>query len=213
MTARTPHFGGWVAFLTLAATRFASKISGRGKQAALGKNEWRQGRRHDHVRAVFPVSASVRHRASPEPRARGQTRAPRILGVRPRRGPRQARAQKAARCAARGPRRRRSRRAALARPKQRATRAGAMTDAAFRAWLDGYGLMTAEIHYHRPDAPSLLQLFVWQHHDLAPDFPVLFDFLAHWRREMGPPFLSCRSRPAWLSRPPLCGWGGGTSEC
>jgi uncharacterized protein Usg len=59
-----------------------------------------------------------------------------------------------------------------------------MTDAAFLARLEGYGLTTAQIHYHRPDAPSLLQLFVWQHHDLAPDFPVLFDFLGHWRREI-----------------------------
>lgn len=57
-----------------------------------------------------------------------------------------------------------------------------MTDAAFRARLGGYGLTTAEIHYHRPDAPSLLQLFVWQDHDLAPDFPVLFDFIGHRRR-------------------------------
>lgn len=54
-----------------------------------------------------------------------------------------------------------------------------MTDAAFRARLEGYGLTTAEIHYHRPDAPSLLQLFVWQHRDLAPDYPVPFGFIDH----------------------------------
>jgi len=59
-----------------------------------------------------------------------------------------------------------------------------MTDRAFLTQLDGYGLTTAEIHYYRPDAPSLLQLFVWQEYDLAPDFPVLFDFLGFWRREM-----------------------------
>lgn len=59
-----------------------------------------------------------------------------------------------------------------------------MTDRAFLAQLDGYGLTTAEIHYYRPDAPSLLQLFVWQEYDLAPDFPVLFDFLDYWRREI-----------------------------
>lgn len=59
-----------------------------------------------------------------------------------------------------------------------------MTDRAFIAQLQGYGLTTAEIHYFRPDAPSLLQLFVWQEYDLAPDFPILFDFLDYWRREI-----------------------------
>ena len=59
-----------------------------------------------------------------------------------------------------------------------------MTDRAFLAQLEGYGLTTAEIHYFRPDAPSLLQLFIWQEYDLAPDFPVLFDFLDYWRREI-----------------------------
>src|SRR3546814_7493031 len=74
MTASTPHFSGWVAISPLDATRFASKISVRGKQAALGKKEWRQGRRHDHVRAVFPFSASVRHRApAPAPRSEEHT--------------------------------------------------------------------------------------------------------------------------------------------
>ena len=48
-----------------------------------------------------------------------------------------------------------------------------MTDRAMIAQLDGYGLTTAEIHYYRPDHPSLLQLFVWQDYDLPPGFPVL----------------------------------------
>ena len=59
-----------------------------------------------------------------------------------------------------------------------------MTDRALIAQLDGYGLTTAEIHYYRPDHPSLLQLFVWQDYDVTPDFPVLFDFLAMWRRQI-----------------------------
>lgn len=59
-----------------------------------------------------------------------------------------------------------------------------MNDRGFIAQLEGCGLTTAEIHYYRPDAPSLLQLFIWQEYDLAPDFPVLFDFLDHWRREI-----------------------------
>ena len=59
-----------------------------------------------------------------------------------------------------------------------------MSDRSLPAQLDGYGLTMAEIHYHRPDAPSLLQLFVWQDYDLAPDFPGLFAFLDHWQREI-----------------------------
>lgn len=47
----------------------------------------------------------------------------------------------------------------------------------FRLQMSGYGLTTAEIHYHLPDHPSLLQLYVWQDYDLAPDFPTLRGFL------------------------------------
>ncbi|MFZ5704028.1 MAG: usg protein [Pseudomonadota bacterium] len=50
--------------------------------------------------------------------------------------------------------------------------------------LRGYGLATVEIHYYMPDHPSLLQLFLWQHYDVAPDFPELNRFLDHWRREI-----------------------------
>ena len=38
----------------------------------------------------------------------------------------------------------------------------------FELQLKGYGLTTAEIHYHMPDHPSLLQLYIWQEYDLAP---------------------------------------------
>jgi len=59
-----------------------------------------------------------------------------------------------------------------------------MTDRAFLVQLDGYGLTTAEICYFMPDHPSIIQTFAWQEYDAAPDFPVLFDFLDHWRREI-----------------------------
>lgn len=59
-----------------------------------------------------------------------------------------------------------------------------MTDRAFLAQLRGYGLLTAEIHYFMPDHPSLLQQFVWQQYDVAPQFPELHRFLDHWRREV-----------------------------
>ena len=50
--------------------------------------------------------------------------------------------------------------------------------------LRGYGLMTAEISYYMPDHPALLQTFIWQQYDVAPQFPVLHRFLDHWRREI-----------------------------
>jgi uncharacterized protein Usg len=43
-----------------------------------------------------------------------------------------------------------------------------------------YRLTTAEILYHLPDHPSVLQSFVWQNIDLAPAFPVLHRFLDFW---------------------------------
>ncbi len=54
----------------------------------------------------------------------------------------------------------------------------------FELRLGGYGLTTAEIHYHMPDHPKLLQLFLWQEYDLAPLFPGLKSFLAFWQREL-----------------------------
>lgn len=50
--------------------------------------------------------------------------------------------------------------------------------------MKGYRLTTAEILYHRPDHPALLQSFVWQEYDIAPRFPVLNGFLRFWEREL-----------------------------
>ena len=57
-------------------------------------------------------------------------------------------------------------------------------DPEFLKQLQGYGLSTVEISYYMPDHPALVQLFVYQHYDVAPKFPVLRDFLDHWRREI-----------------------------
>ncbi len=46
--------------------------------------------------------------------------------------------------------------------------------------LTDYRLTTAEILYHLPDHPALLQSFIWQDYDLAPRFPVLHQFLDFW---------------------------------
>ena len=50
--------------------------------------------------------------------------------------------------------------------------------------LEGYGLTTADIHYHMPDHPKLLQQFVWQDYDIAPLFPQLKKFLDFWQSEL-----------------------------
>jgi uncharacterized protein Usg len=59
-----------------------------------------------------------------------------------------------------------------------------MSDHDFEARLKGASLLTADILYYRPDAPRLLQSFLWQTLDTAPEFPRLERFLDHWRREI-----------------------------
>tara|TARA_R110002110_G_scaffold83635_16_gene217144 strand:- start:157 stop:426 length:270 start_codon:yes stop_codon:yes gene_type:complete len=46
--------------------------------------------------------------------------------------------------------------------------------------MQGYRLTTAEIIYHLPDYPRLLQSYVWQELDLAPQYPILKKFLDFW---------------------------------
>jgi uncharacterized protein Usg len=50
----------------------------------------------------------------------------------------------------------------------------------FELSLRGYRLTTAEILYHLPDHPAVLQSYIWQDLDLAPKFPVLNKFLRFW---------------------------------
>ncbi len=71
----------------------------------------------------------------------------------------------------------------------------------FRRQLEGYSLTTAEILYHLPDHPHLLQSFVWQQHDLAPDFPALRRFLAFWQASLDGPVHAVRVAHARLVRP------------
>ncbi|WP_163265248.1 usg protein [Chelativorans alearense] len=56
--------------------------------------------------------------------------------------------------------------------------------------LKGYGLTTAEVLYHLPDHPHLLQTFVWQQYDIAPKFPALRKFLAFWQDSIDGPLHS-----------------------
>jgi uncharacterized protein Usg len=47
-----------------------------------------------------------------------------------------------------------------------------------------YRLTTAEILYHLPDHPRLLQTYIWQELDIAPKFPVLRRFVDFWERSL-----------------------------
>lgn len=62
-------------------------------------------------------------------------------------------------------------------------------------------LTTAEILYHMPDHPAVLQAFIWQKHDLAPAFPELTRFLEFWRREIEGALHSVRVASASLIKP------------
>jgi len=50
--------------------------------------------------------------------------------------------------------------------------------------LKGFRLTTAQIYYHLPDYPTVLQEFIWQNYDLAPKFPKLYNFLDFWEQKI-----------------------------
>jgi len=59
-----------------------------------------------------------------------------------------------------------------------------MSHVSLHRQLNGYRITTAEILYHLPDHPALLQSFVWQQLDMAPDYPVLRRFLDFWAQNI-----------------------------
>ena len=67
--------------------------------------------------------------------------------------------------------------------------------------LRDYRLTTAEIVYHLPDHPGLLQTFLWQHLDIAPRFPELHKFLDFWVRNIEGKLHSVRVAHAELITP------------
>lgn len=67
--------------------------------------------------------------------------------------------------------------------------------------LRGYRLTTAEILYHLPDHPAVLQSFIWQELDIAPHFPVLHRFLGFWQRRIEGRLHSVRVASAGLISP------------
>jgi len=78
----------------------------------------------------------------------------------------------------------------------------ALTD--FQKQLNGYGLTTANILYRMPDNLDVLQTFVWQQYDLAPDFPELYRFLRFWERELDGPLHSVHVAHKELITPAEC---------
>lgn len=58
--------------------------------------------------------------------------------------------------------------------------------------LKGYGLTTAEMFYHMPDYTHVLNTFVWQDYDLAPDHARLMSFIDFWKSEIEGPLHSVR---------------------
>ena len=67
--------------------------------------------------------------------------------------------------------------------------------------LRDYRLTTAEILYHLPDHPTLLQSYIWQELDKAPRFPELNAFLGFWERELEGPLHSVTIANAELVTP------------
>lgn len=58
--------------------------------------------------------------------------------------------------------------------------------------LKGYGLTTAEMYYRMPDYKHVLNSFVWQDYDIAPDYPKLFQFIEFWKAKLDGPLHSVR---------------------
>jgi uncharacterized protein Usg len=71
--------------------------------------------------------------------------------------------------------------------------------------LQDYRLTTAEILYHLPDHPNLLQSYIWQDLDIAPRYPVLHKFLDFWAREIEGTLHSVRVASANLIKPAAVG--------
>jgi uncharacterized protein Usg len=71
----------------------------------------------------------------------------------------------------------------------------------FELQLSGYGITTAHILYRIPDFTSVLQTYVWQDYDIAPDFPEMHRFLAFWEEKLDGPLHSVRYTHKYLIGP------------
>jgi uncharacterized protein Usg len=76
-----------------------------------------------------------------------------------------------------------------------------MASSGFHLQLEGYGLTTANILYHLPDYPKIIQSYVWQEYDLHPEFPELRKFLDFWVRSLDGPLHSVTVAHSRLIKP------------
>ena len=72
----------------------------------------------------------------------------------------------------------------------------------FETQLKGGRLTTAEVLYYIPDPPKLLQSFLWQTVDIAPEYPRVHSFLEFWRREIDAVIHSVAISTVGLVSPP-----------
>ena len=75
-------------------------------------------------------------------------------------------------------------------------------DRDFERQLSGGRLTTAEVLYYMPAHPALLQSFLWQTLDEAPNFPRVHRFLDFWRREIDAVIHSVTVAGVQLIAPP-----------
>jgi uncharacterized protein Usg len=71
----------------------------------------------------------------------------------------------------------------------------------FKKQLRGWSLTTAEITYCLPDFRSILQTYIWQDYDIAPDFRRLRKFLDFWSHNLEGPLKSVRVANAGIIKP------------
>lgn len=67
--------------------------------------------------------------------------------------------------------------------------------------MKDYRLTVAEILYHMPDHPGVLQSFIWQDLDIAPRYPVLHKFLKFWSRNLDGKLHSVKVASQYLVAP------------
>ena len=76
-----------------------------------------------------------------------------------------------------------------------------MTQTHIEKMLSGHGLTTAQIYYRMPDFKGMLQTYLWQDYDLAPEFPKLFRFLDFWQEKLDGPLHSVAYTHQQLIKP------------
>lgn len=65
-----------------------------------------------------------------------------------------------------------------------------------------YRLTSAEILYNPPNQPHVVECFIWQDYDRAPEYPELRKFLAFWMSRMEGTLHSVRVSEYDTPRPP-----------